>query len=156
MGVVSHPGDMPVGPGQCGGGSRDGAEHGELSHTAILGVNELDPIGPWSDVKAAGFADVEQHRSGAMQQGEYAHRAIGGGQVEIGHAIAIMRHGPGLAASPPGRYRLKWRGVGELTLVYHPLCMTPPGQVIASAYRAPRGGPPRIPCRAYGGGTAVP
>ena len=56
-----------------------------------VGVDQLNPIRPWRDVEAAGLAEVEQHRPGIVQQGEDPQRAVGGDQVEIGHAASEQR-----------------------------------------------------------------
>jgi hypothetical protein len=39
-----------------------------------------------SDIEDAGFTEVEEHRPGVVQQSEHPQRAVGGDQVEIGHA----------------------------------------------------------------------
>jgi len=36
----------------------------------VFGVDQLDPICPWSDVEAAGLTEVESHRPGIVQPGE--------------------------------------------------------------------------------------
>ena len=62
------------------------------SHTpAYVRVDQLNAIGPWSDVEVAGLAEVEQHGSGIVQQGEDPQRTVGGDQVEIGHAATEQR-----------------------------------------------------------------
>ena len=62
------------------------------SHCPLwLDVDQLNPIRPWSDVEAAGLTEVEQDRPGIVQQGEDPERAIGGDQVEIGHAASEQR-----------------------------------------------------------------
>jgi hypothetical protein len=48
MGVVSHPGDMSVGANEHGGGSRDRADNGKLPNADVFGVDQLNPIRPWS------------------------------------------------------------------------------------------------------------
>ncbi len=89
--LLSHPGDISVGPDQHGGGSGDRAKYRKLPRTDVFGVDQLDPIRPWRDVEAAGLAEVEQHRPGIVQQGEDPQRAVGGDQVEIGHAAPEQR-----------------------------------------------------------------
>ncbi len=42
-------------------------------------------------VEAAGLTEVEEHRPGSVQQGEDPQRAVGGDQVEIGHAASEQR-----------------------------------------------------------------
>jgi len=51
----------------------------------------LNPIRPWSDVEGAGLTEIEQYRSGIVQQGEHPPWAVGGDQVEIGHAAPEQR-----------------------------------------------------------------
>ena len=41
--------------------------------------------------KPPGSTEVEQHRPGIVQQGEDPQRAVGGDQVEIGHAASEQR-----------------------------------------------------------------
>ena len=41
--------------------------------------------------KAAGFTEIEQHGPCIVQQGEDARRAVGGDQVQIGHAPPEQR-----------------------------------------------------------------
>jgi hypothetical protein len=67
-----------VGGGGC-------AEYRELPHAVIVSVDQLDAVGPCSDVKAAGLTEVEQHRLGVVQQLEDPQRAVGGHEVQIGH-----------------------------------------------------------------------
>ena len=57
----------------------------------VLGVDQLDPVGPWSDVEAAGLTEVEQHRPGVVQQLEDSERAVGGHEVQIGHPASEQR-----------------------------------------------------------------
>ncbi len=57
----------------------------------VFGVDQLNAIRPWSDVEAAGLTEIEQHRPGIVQQGEDPQRAVGGDQVEIGHAASEQR-----------------------------------------------------------------
>ena len=61
------------------------------SHSPAYVASILNPICPWSDVEAAGLTEVEEHRPGLVQQGEDPHRAVGGDQVEIGHAASEQR-----------------------------------------------------------------
>src|ERR1700722_908412 len=85
LGAVPHPGDISVGPDQHGSGSRDRAKYRKLPRTSVFGVDQPDPaVCPRRDVKAAGLTEVEQHRPGVVQQGEYPQRAAAGDQVEIG------------------------------------------------------------------------
>src|SRR5947207_5855306 len=91
VGSVSHPGHVSVGPNQHGSGSSDRAKYRKLPRTNVLGVDQLNPICPRSDVEAAGLIEVEQHRSGTVQQGEDPQRAGRGDQVEIGHAPSEQR-----------------------------------------------------------------
>ena len=91
VGSVSDPGDVSVGPDQDGGGSGDRAEHRKLPSAGILSIDQLDPVGPWSDVEAAGLTEVEQHRLGVVQQLEDPERAVGGHEVQIGHAASEQR-----------------------------------------------------------------
>ena len=91
LGQVSHPGHISVGPNQHGGGSSDRPEYRKLPRTDVFGVDQLNPIRPRSDVEAAGLTEVEQHRPGIVQQGEDPQRAVGGDQVEIGHAASEQR-----------------------------------------------------------------
>ena len=88
---LSHPGHVSVGPDQHGGGSGDLAEYRELPRPGVLGVDQLDPVRPRSDVEAAGLTEVEQHRPGVVQQLEDPQRAVGGDEVEIGHAASEQR-----------------------------------------------------------------
>ncbi len=91
MGEVSHPGYIAVGPHQHGSGSNDRAKDRKLPQTTICSVDHLNPIRPWSDVEAAGLTEVEEHRPGLVQQGEYPQRSVRGDQVEIGHAAPEQR-----------------------------------------------------------------
>jgi hypothetical protein len=59
VGVVSHPGDMSVGPDEHGGGSRDRADNRKLPNADVFGADQLNPIRPRSDVETAGLAEVE-------------------------------------------------------------------------------------------------
>ena len=58
---------------------------------SYLASTRLNPIRPWRDVEAAGLTEVEQHRPGIVQQGEDPQRAVGGDQIEIGHAASEQR-----------------------------------------------------------------
>ena len=82
---------MAVGPDQHGRGSGDLAEHRELPHAFVLGVDQPDSICPRRDVEPAGLTEIEQHGPGVMQQSEHAARTVGGVQVEIGHAAPEQR-----------------------------------------------------------------
>jgi hypothetical protein len=46
---------------------------------------------PRSEVEAAGLTEVEEHRPGIVQEGEDPQRAVGGDEVEIGHAASEQR-----------------------------------------------------------------
>ena len=59
VGSVSHPGHVSVRPNQHGGGRRDRAQYRKLPDTNVFGVDQLNPIRPWSDVEAAGLTEVE-------------------------------------------------------------------------------------------------
>src|SRR5437870_13286364 len=90
-GSVSHPGYVSVGPNQHGSGSSDRAKYRKLPDANVFGVDQLNPIRPWSDVEAAGLPEVEKHRPGIVQQGEDPPRAVGGDQLEIGDAASEQR-----------------------------------------------------------------
>src|ERR1700681_1470569 len=79
---------MSIGPDQHGSRSGDPAKRWNFPHAVVFGVDQLDPIRPRSDVEAAWLAEVEQHRPGIVEQGEYSQRAVVGDQVEIGHAAS--------------------------------------------------------------------
>src|SRR5712692_2763026 len=82
---------MSVGPDQhCSGGSHR-AKYRKLPNTSIFGVDQLNSIRPGLEVEAAGLTEVEQDRPGIVQQGEYSQRAVGGDEVEIGHAAPEQR-----------------------------------------------------------------
>ena len=66
---------------------RTGSSHGAV----VRGVDQPDPVGPRREVEAAGRAEVEEHGPGVVQQGEDAGRAVGGLQVEVGHAPPEQR-----------------------------------------------------------------
>jgi len=51
----------------------------------------LNPICPRRHVEAAALIEFEQHRPGIMQQVKTRQRAVGGDQVEIGHAAPEQR-----------------------------------------------------------------
>ena len=57
----------------------------------MFGVDQPDPVRPGSGVETAGFAEVEEHGPGVVQQGEDAGGAVVGVQVEVGHAPAEQR-----------------------------------------------------------------
>src|SRR5215472_6765889 len=82
---------MSVGPDQRGSGSSDLAEHRKLPPASVFGVDQPDAVRPWSNAEAAGLTEVEQHRPDLVQQGEYPQRAVGGDQLEIGHAAPEQR-----------------------------------------------------------------
>src|SRR3984893_2985442 len=85
VGSVSDPGNVSVGSDQHGSGSGDRAKYRKLPHTDIFSIDQLDRVSRWSDVKAAGLTEVEQHRPGVVQQLEDSERAVGGHEVQIGH-----------------------------------------------------------------------
>ena len=91
LGQVSHPGHISVGPNQDGCRSSDHSDRRKLPRTSVLGVNQRHAIRPWSDVKAGRLTEVDQHRPGLVQQREEPQRAIGGDQVEVGHAASEQR-----------------------------------------------------------------
>ena len=91
LALLSDPGDVSVGPDQHGRGSGDRPEHRKLPRAGVLGVDQLHAIRPRRDVEAAGLAEVEQHRPGIVQQREDPQRAVGGDEVEIGHAAPEQR-----------------------------------------------------------------
>src|SRR5205085_5085169 len=91
VGAVSYPGDVAVWADQHGGGGADRAEYGELPLPVVARVDQLDPAGPWGDVKVAGLTEVEQQWPCVVQQLEDPPFAVGGGQVEIGHAASEER-----------------------------------------------------------------
>jgi hypothetical protein len=96
LGSVSHPGHISVGPNQNGGGSRDRPDCRKLPCTDVFGVdqagvNRVNAIRPRRDVEAVGLTEIEEHRPGMVQQGEDPLRAVGGDQVEIGHAASEQR-----------------------------------------------------------------
>src|SRR3982074_48764 len=86
LGGVSDPGNVSVGPDQHGSGSGDRAKYRKLPRADIFSIDQLDPVSPWSDVNAAGLTEVEQHRPRVVQQLEDTERAVGGHEVQIGHA----------------------------------------------------------------------
>src|SRR5438876_2442138 len=82
---------MSVGPNQQGGGGTDRAKYWKLPRTNGFGFDQLNSIHPRRDVEAPGLTEAEQHRPGIVQEGEYPRRAVGGDQVEIGHAAPEQR-----------------------------------------------------------------
>ncbi len=70
--AVSHPGDIAVGPNQHRRGRRDRAKYRKLPHPTIFSVDHLNPIRPGSDVEATRLAEVEEYRTGLVQQREDA------------------------------------------------------------------------------------
>jgi hypothetical protein len=90
---ISDPRHISVGPNQHGGGSSDRPDRRKLPRTIVFSVDQLNAICPRSDVEAAGLTEVEEHRPGIVQQGENPKRAVGGDQVEIGHAASEERVG---------------------------------------------------------------
>ena len=88
---VARPGNISVGPDQHGGGSAHRADYRKTPFANIFRIGQLNATGPWTDVDAAGLTEVQQHRPGVVQQGEYAQRAVGGEEIEIGHAASEQR-----------------------------------------------------------------
>ena len=86
IGAISHPGDVPVRADHHGGRGADGAQHRKLPRAAIFSIDQLDPVSPRRDVEDAWLIEVEQHRPGTVQELIDAERAIGGRDVQIGHA----------------------------------------------------------------------
>jgi hypothetical protein len=64
---------------------------GSSPRTGVLGVERPNSIGPRRDVDAPGSAEVEQYGPSFVQQGEDPQRAVGGDDVEIGHAASEQR-----------------------------------------------------------------
>src|SRR5215212_6447246 len=89
--AVPYPGDVAIGSDQYGSGGGDVAQDWKLPIIGICGIDHLNPIGPGRDVEANGLSEVEEHRPGIVQQGEDPKRAVGGNQVEIGHAPPEQR-----------------------------------------------------------------
>src|SRR5512133_3949096 len=57
--AVPHPGDVSIGSDQyCSGGCYLPQDR-KLPIAGIFGVDQLNPICPWSDVEAAGLTEVE-------------------------------------------------------------------------------------------------
>src|SRR6202022_2375880 len=83
--------DISIGPNQHGSGGSDRAKYRKLPNTGVFSVDQLDSIRRWRDVEAAWLTEVEYHRPGMMEEGEYPQRALGGDQVEIGHAAPEQR-----------------------------------------------------------------
>jgi hypothetical protein len=54
----------------------------------------VNPISPWSDVEGAGLSEIEQYRSGIVQQGKNPPWAVGSDQVEVRHAAPEQRVSP--------------------------------------------------------------
>jgi len=86
--AVPYPGDVSIGPDQHRGRGWHGAEVWKLPVASMLSVEQLNAICPGTDVEGAGFAKVEEHRPGIVEQGEDAQGAVGGDQVEVGHAAS--------------------------------------------------------------------
>ena len=57
----------------------------------VFGVDRLYSICPWSNIKIATLAEVEQHRSSMVQQRKDPQRTVGGDQIEIGHPASQQR-----------------------------------------------------------------
>src|SRR5262249_21677690 len=88
---VARPGNLSVGPDQHSGRSGDIAQYRPLPRPGIVGVDEPDTICPPSGVEATGLIEIEHDRSSLMQQGEHPQWAVGGDQVQIGHAAPEQR-----------------------------------------------------------------
>jgi len=69
--AVADPRNVSVGANQHRRGRRDCAEHRELPHTSVSSVDPLHPLRPWTDVEGAGLTEIEQHRSGIVEQAEH-------------------------------------------------------------------------------------
>jgi hypothetical protein len=91
IGAIPHPGDVSIGSDQHGSGGCYLAQPRKLPIAGILGVDRQRSVCPWSDVEVAGLTEVEEHRPGIVQQGEYPQRAVGGDQVQIGHVASEQR-----------------------------------------------------------------
>src|ERR1044072_1755271 len=68
IGFVSHPCDVAVRSYEDGGGSSDRADYGKLPGANIFCVELLNPFRPPIDIDASGALEIEQQRSGSMQQ----------------------------------------------------------------------------------------
>src|SRR5262249_47438208 len=88
---VAHPSYISVGPNQHGSGSSYGAKHRKLPRTNTCSADPPDPTPPWRNAEAPGLTEIEQYRSGILQQGEHPSWAVGGDQVKIGHAAPEQR-----------------------------------------------------------------
>src|SRR4029079_11006309 len=91
---VSHPGRMAIGPDQYGVGRGDRANDRKLPWPGICGVDPPDTMCPWlpsRDVDIALLTEIEQQRPRIVQQRENPQRAVGGDDVEIGHAPTKQR-----------------------------------------------------------------
>ena len=71
LSLIPYPSHISIGPDQHGRGCGDRTHHRKIPFTNIFRLNRLNPIGPRSDVEAAGLTEVEQHRPGMTQQGEH-------------------------------------------------------------------------------------
>src|SRR5256886_17689719 len=60
----------------------------ELPFASMLGVEQLNAICPWSDGERTGCAKVEEYGLGIVEQGKNPQGAVGGDQVEVGHAAS--------------------------------------------------------------------
>src|SRR5262245_56632406 len=82
---------MPVGPNQDTRGSRDNAERRKLPDTSVSSTDQPNSIRSWGDVEGAGLVEIDQYRSGIVQQAEHSLRTAGGEQVEVRHATPEQR-----------------------------------------------------------------
>lgn len=130
---VPHPGHISVGSNQHRSRRGDGTKARELPLAGILSVDLLDPICPRHDVQTARPNEIEQYRSGVVQQSENPQRAIGGGQIGIG---------------PPPAITTAWRNpsVGNIT----PVSSLPfRSSDLARRFYGESRGSPQAPCAPY-------
>ena len=90
MGSISHPGHVSVRADQQDRGSRNYAEDRKLPGTTVFDVKRPDPVCPWRDVDAR-LSEIEQHRSGIVQQREGADWTFRRNEIEIGYAPSKQR-----------------------------------------------------------------
>lgn len=88
---VAGPRDVAVRPDQHRRRCAHPPEHRKFPIRNTFRVNDAHAIGPAGDAAAPGAGEIEQHRPGVSQQGEHPRCAVGGDQVEIGHAPAQQR-----------------------------------------------------------------
>src|SRR3712207_6788250 len=74
---------VSIRPNQHRGWGSDGPECRKLPRTVVCRIDEPNPIGPRSDIDAAGLTQVEEHRPCRVQQAEGAQRAVRGYQIEV-------------------------------------------------------------------------